>query len=151
MKKSKNDDIPPFVMLDYDLLDSAVWSALSYEAQWIYIELKKQFKRNQGGYDHLILPYSKVSWRMVGNTFFKKINELIEYGLIKRVKSGGLFKNPTVYALSEKWKKKSIKIVDKEGREAIKKGNAKKRTHRNVADNLPNPKKKKESKTGIKR
>ncbi|MFX0152296.1 MAG: hypothetical protein ACFFAJ_16025 [Candidatus Hodarchaeota archaeon] len=49
MKKSKKDEYSPYVQLDYELLDSAAWTALSYEAQWLYIELKKQFRYNLGG------------------------------------------------------------------------------------------------------
>jgi len=135
MKKSKKDDYSLYIRLDYELLDSAAWTALSYEAQWLYIELKKQFRYDKGGYDHLVLPYSKVSWRMCKNTFWKKIKELINYELIKVVEHGGLMRQPTVYALSEGWKKKSREIVNKEGREAIKLGRAKKRGH-GVIENL---------------
>jgi len=129
MKKSKKDVYSPYVQLDYELLDSAAWTALSYEAQWLYTELKKQFQYNNGGYDHLILPSSKVSWRMSKNTYWKKIAELIEYRFIKYVQHGGLMKQPSIYALSEGWRQKSIEIVDKEGKEAIKLGLAKKRGH----------------------
>lgn len=149
MKKSIKDGYSPYVQLNYELLDSAAWTALSYEAQWIYIELRKQFKLSKGGNSHLVLQYSVVSWRMSKNTFWKKIKELIEYGFLKVVEHGGMFNNPTVYALSEHWQKKSREIVDKEGREAIRLGLAKKRTHKAVADNFHNSKKKKESKSSI--
>ena len=145
LKKGVKKEYSPYVQLDYELLDSAAWTAMSYEAQWLYIELKKQFDYNNGGYSHLILPSSKVSWRMTPHTFWKKIAELIKYGFIKKVRHGGLMKQPNIYALSEGWKQKSRQIVDKEGREAIRLGLAKKRTHRDVADNLFDSEKRSES------
>ena len=41
-------------------------------AKWVYIELRKQFDYRKGGDNHLILPYSKVTWRMNRSTFSKK-------------------------------------------------------------------------------
>ncbi len=135
MKKGKNDgEGIQHIRLEYELLNSAAWTALDSLAHDLYIELKKKWKYDEGGYDYLVLSPSEVSWLMSKNTYWKKIKKLIEYGLIKIVEHGGLFKNPTVYALSEKWKKKSREIVNKEGREAIKQGLAKKRTHRDVSN-----------------
>lgn len=150
MKKSKKDVYNPYVQLDYELLNSATWTALSDKAQLLYIELKKQFQYNNGGYDYLILPPSKVEWRMSPHTYWKKIKELIKYGFIKYVQHGGLMKQPSIFALSESWKQKSIEIVDTEGREAIRLGLAKKRTHRDVASNFHVSKKKQESKSSVK-
>ncbi len=45
-------------------------------------------------------------------------------------------KNPNVYATSERWKAKSIEIVDKEGKEAIKSGLSKKPSFKNNLKNL---------------
>lgn len=138
MKKNEEDKYR--VELKYSLLDSAAWTALSYEAQWLYIELRKQWND-----DRFVLPYSEVSWRMSKNTYWKKIKELIAYGFIKRVVPGGLMNNPTVYALSEGWKRKSREIMKTEGREAIQSGLVKKRSHRAI-DNLPKPERKKSRK-----
>lgn len=135
MKKGKKDgDGVQHIRLEYELLNSAAWTALDSLAHDLYIELKKKFDFNKGGYEHLVLPPTEVSWLMSLNTYWRKIKKLIDYGLIKRVVSGGMYKNPTVYALSEHWRKKSIAIADKEGREAIKQGLAKKRTHRDVSN-----------------
>lgn len=135
MKKSRRKDAELFVKLEFELLNSAAWTAMTCEAQWVYIELKKQFNFNSGGFDHLILPYSKVKWRMSNKTFFKKIAELVEYGFIECVKRGGIMKQPNVYALREKWKEKSREIVTTEGKEAIRLGLAKRRGH-GVIENL---------------
>lgn len=153
MKKGKKDgDGVQYIRLEYELLNSAAWTALDSLAHDLYIELKKTFDFGKGGYDYLVLSPSKVSWLMSLNTYWKKIKKLIEYGFIKRVVSGGMYKNPTVYALSEHWRKKSIAIADKEGREAIKQGLAKKRTHRDVSNHAVEywaKKKEKESNAGI--
>ena len=150
MKKGVKEEYSPYVQLNYELLNAAAWTAMSYEAQWLYVDMKMQFNYNKGGYSHLVYPYSKAAWRMTSNTFWKKINELLEYRLIKKVKHGGLMKQPNVYALSDGWKKKSQEIVDTEGREAIRLGLAKKRSHRDVASNFHGSKKKQKSKSSIK-
>lgn len=134
--KKGREEIEPYVKLDNSMTESAAWTSLSDKAIWVYIELRKSFDYKKGGNSHLILPYSKVAWRMSFGTYSKKIQELIDYGFIKIVEHGGLPKRPTVYALSNGWEKKSIEIVDKEGREAIKLGLAKKPTFRNNINNL---------------
>ena len=118
------------------MTESAVWTGLSDKAIWVYIELRKSFNFKKGGNSHLVLPYSKVAWRMSSGTFSLKIQELIQYRFIKVVEHGGLPKRPTVYALSDEWKKKSIEIVEKEGREAIKLGLANKPSYKNNIKNL---------------
>lgn len=152
MKKSRKGDGVQHIRLEYELLNSAAWTALDSLAHDLYIELKKKWKYDEGGYDYLVLSPSEVSWLMSLNTYWRKIKKLIEYGFIKRVVSGGMYKNPTVYALSERWRQISIDIVDKEGREAIKQGLAKKRTHRDVSNHAVEywaKKKEKESNASI--
>jgi len=133
-KKGEND--VPYVMLPNSMTDSAAWTALSDKAIWVYIELRKSFDTRKGGNNHLILSYSNASWRMNFHTFSKKIEELIHYGFIDIKERGGLYRRPNVYALSERWKTRSIEIVDKEGREAIKLGFAKKPSFKNNIKNL---------------
>ncbi len=102
------------------MTESAAWTSLSFGAVWVYIELRKSFNYNKGGNSHLILPYSKVNWKMNSRTFKSKKQELIDKGFIKVVKYGGLMNNPTVYALSNSWERISGEIVESEGREARK-------------------------------
>jgi len=137
MKKSKRDVFNPYVKLPYDLLESAAWTALPDKAVWVYIELKKQFNYIQGGEAHLVLPYSSVRWRMSRGSFFAAIRLLIKYGFIIRLESGGLFRRPNVYSISNGWKTKSEEIVCREGKEAIRLGYAKKPSHRDNTKNLP--------------
>lgn len=141
MRKSKRDGYNPYVQLPYDLLDSAAWTALPDKAIWVYIELKKQFNYGQGGDSHLVLPVSSVRWRMSRGSFFKAIGLLVKYGFIIRREKGGLFRRPNVYSLSEDWRTRSREIVCREGKEAIRKGMAKKPTHRDNTKNLPQSRK----------
>lgn len=117
--KKGREHIEPYVKLDFSMTESAAWSALSFGAVWVYIELKKKFDYEHG-FSRLILSYSEVSWKMNSRTFRAKLQELINKGFIRIVKSGGLLNNPTIYALSNVWEKISREIVDKEGREARK-------------------------------
>ncbi len=134
--KKDRESTEPYVMLENSMTNSAAWTSLSDKAIWVYIELRKSFNYKKGGNNHLVLPYSKVAWRMSSGTYSKKTQELIDYRFIKIVEYGGLPKRPTVYALSNEWSKKSIEIVDKEGREAIKLGYVKKPSFRNNINNL---------------
>jgi len=134
--KKGRENIELFVKLENSMTNSAAWTALSDKAIWVYIELKKSFDYRKGGNSHLVLPYSKVSWRMNCRTYSQKIQELTRYGFIDIKERGGLYKRPNVYALSERWRNRSIEIVDKEGREAIKLGLAKKPSFKNNIKNL---------------
>jgi hypothetical protein len=136
MGRSKPERVEPYIKLEHYQMDSAAWTALSDRAVWLYLELRKQFKKTQGGDSHLTLPYSKVSWHMSRGSYCRGMEELCQYGFIKVVEPGGLLRKPTVYALSEGWKNVSRQIVDKEGREAIKLGLAKKPSSRDSFKNL---------------
>jgi hypothetical protein len=136
MKKLSHEKQEPYLMLDHYMMNTAAWTALSYKAVWLYLELRKQFNFSAGGDNHLLLPYSKVRWKMSTGTYVNGMRELCTYGFIRVVEPGGLLRRPTVYALSDGWKTKSRGIVDKEGREAIKLGLAKKRQSWNRLDNL---------------
>jgi DNA-binding PadR family transcriptional regulator len=117
------------------MTESAAWTAISDRAIWLYIELKKRFEFSTG-YSRLILPYSKISWRMSRGSYFVAMRELRDFGFIKVVEQGGLYHKPSVYCLSEEWRQISVKIMDSEGREAIKRGLAKKRAHKDHLENL---------------
>lgn len=119
MKKNRRDEyIEPYVKLENSMTESAAWTALSFAAVWVYIELKKKFSYEHG-FTRLVLPYSEVSWKMCPYRFSKAIKELVRYGFIRYVEHGGLPRRPNVFALSEAWKTISTNIVHTEGREAI--------------------------------
>ena len=126
-----------YVVLTYEMTESAAWTSLTDPAPWLYIELKKSFKYKLGGNSHLMLPYGQIRWRMSKPTYIKHMRQLVEFGFVRVVKRGGpLGHMPTIYALSERWKEISKEIVDKSGREAIKAGMVKKPRTKDVGRNL---------------
>jgi hypothetical protein len=135
-RRKGKDETEPYVKLDNRMTDSAAWTALCDGAAWLYIELKKQFDFKKGGFCHLVLPYSKVAWRMSRSSYCNRMQELVNYGFIRIIEPGGLPKRATVYALSNEWEKRSREIVDQEGREAIKLGLAKKPSSKDNISNL---------------
>ena len=130
------EDIERYVKLDDSMTNSAAWTALSVLAIWAYIELRKSFNSEKGGNDRLVLPYSEVNWRMSRGTHVSKMKELVNFGFIDLVEHGGLFRRPSVYRLSMKWKRISREIVDTAGKEAIKSGLSKKPSSKNNLRNL---------------
>ena len=83
MKKyGKNINSDRYVKLDNSMTESAAWTSLSFVSVWVYIELKKRFTLEHG-FTRLILPYSKIAWKMSSCTFSKAIKELTHYGFIK--------------------------------------------------------------------
>jgi len=135
VRKGKESNIR-YVKLDDDMTESAAWTALSDKAIWCYIELRKRYNYKRGGNNFLVLPYSKVSWRMNKATYRKKLKELLSFGFIKVVEKGGLMRRTNIFALSDEWKRISREIVDKKGREAIRSGLSKKPSSKNNIKNL---------------
>jgi hypothetical protein len=136
MKKKQNERVEPYIKLEHYMMDTAAWTSLSYKAVWLYLELRKQFKFSAGGDNHLLLPFTKIKWKMSKGSFCSGMRELVDKGFIKIVEQGGLFRRPTIYALSGEWKDYSRKIVDKEGREAIRLGLIRKERSWNRLENL---------------
>lgn len=130
-------------MLYNDMTDSAAWTSLTDSAIWLYIEMRKSFKHKNGGNSRLRLPYKNVAWRMARGTYTKSMRQIVRFGFLRIVEHGGLPKRPTIYALSESWKRVSREIVSKSGKEAIKLGLAKKPGTKDVRANLNRRKKKK--------
>jgi hypothetical protein len=113
------ESFEPWVKLDYIMTESAAWTSLSLAAIWVYIELRKTFNLIEGGNEHLILPYAKITWRLSRHTIAKAFRELMEFGFIRKVSCGGPQKNPNVFALSERWRERSQEIVGQRGKAAI--------------------------------
>lgn len=113
------EPLEPFVKLDNLMTETAAWTSLSLAAVWVYIELRKTFSSMNGGNEHLVLPYAKITWKLSRQTIAKAFRELVELGFIRKVSCGGPQKNPNVFALSERWREKSREIVCQRGREAV--------------------------------
>lgn len=125
------------------MTDSAAWTSLADPAIFLYIEMRKSFRYKDGGNSGLRLPYQNVAWRMARGTYTKHMRQIVRLGFLRIVEHGGLPNRPTIYALSESWKRISREIVCKSGKEAIKLGLAKKPGTKDVRANLNRRKKKK--------
>ena len=99
--KSRKKYDGPFVMLPEYMTRSKAWKSLSCRAVWVYIEMKKKYRGHNE--NNLSLTYNEVKYKMSSATFSKAIKELIKYGFIDIIRPGGLFKNCTIYGLSNRW------------------------------------------------
>lgn len=92
----------PFVMLIEDLLESVAWQSLSPRSVWVYIELRRKYKGHN--WSNIQLTYREAQRKMAPATFSKAIKELERAGVIKTIHRGGLFRNQSIYGLSDSWK-----------------------------------------------
>lgn len=85
------------------MMESEAYKAISCRATWLYLEIRKEWRG--GDKNNIRLPYLKIKQRKhLHNTQISKaFIELEEYGFIDVRKRGGLFKNSSIYALSDKW------------------------------------------------
>ena len=109
-------DKNPYVMLFKDLLNSPAYIALSAHAKEAYTILREEYKGPETG-PKVKCPYSTFQKKgMRPNTVSRAITQLEFFGFI-RVEHGGLEHQPSIYHLSEDWKK----IKTKEDVENIRK------------------------------
>ena len=100
MSRTKRHKIKgQFVVLLYKLIDSPAWRELTGNEKSVYIDIRRQsYGANE---QNLKLPYSQV--KLSTRTTSKAIKHLVAVGLIDIVKHGGLFRQCSIYALSERW------------------------------------------------
>ena len=97
-------DRNPYVMLFKDLLNSPAYIALSAHAKEAYTILREEYKGPETG-PKVKCPYSTFQKKgMRANTVSRAITQLEFFGFIK-VEHGGLEHQPSIYHLSEDWKK----------------------------------------------
>jgi len=116
----KKKGTSPYTYLEKELVKSPAWLSLSGISPQVYtIFLLKRtvitHKRKKGherkectNSQELIFTYSeaKENYGILQSRFRRAIDSLIENGFIDVVKSaGGLFKEVTLYGLSERWRK----------------------------------------------
>ena len=89
-------------MLPKEMLHSKAWQTLSCHARSAYIEIK--LKSNGKNEDNLSFTYKEASKIMHRNTYARVIRELVDHGLIKVVRSGGLNNRCNIFGLSERWR-----------------------------------------------
>ncbi len=113
-KKKKIDG--GFVPIEHKLINSKIWKELPGNALKILIIARRRAFKKPDGFP---LSYSAFKGQMSYPTFFKMREKLVKLGLIEKVEEGGLFRNPNIYKLSDKWKTKNLKVGLKEEKRII--------------------------------
>ena len=106
-KKKKNRNRKKFdgqfTGIEHRILKSEAMEGLKASTKWLYFEFKYRF---YGDNDHsIIFTYKEAKEIMSESAFIKSRNQLIERGLIDVIRRGGLEKQPTIYGLSDRWKR----------------------------------------------
>jgi hypothetical protein len=102
-KKNRKKFDGQFTGIEHKILKSEAWEGLTVHDRWLYFEFKYRF---YGDNDHrIIFTYKEAKEIMSESAFIKSRNQLIERGLIDVVRRGGLEKQPTIYGISDRWKK----------------------------------------------
>jgi hypothetical protein len=109
-KAGDSENRPRYVKLEHPTIDSMAFKVLSPAAVWLYVLLQRQY--GKGGDQALVMPFSKVSWKLTFRQFDKARAELVKGGFIRVVDPGGLLKRPGVYALTDGWRARSKRLAD---------------------------------------
>ncbi len=99
---------PPFKAVEG--LGTEPWMRLSRNGAYVLDRFYANFTgRNRSNIE---LSYGKMKDKMSNRPFANAIWEVIGYGFIDIVKDGGLKKEPSVYRISDRWRK----LVDHPGK-----------------------------------
>jgi len=107
-RKNKNKINGNFTVLENIMTDSVPWKDLSIHARYLYFEIKKKWAGHNDR-RHIIFTQKEAKNIMAIDTFIKSRNKLTENGFIDVIDRGGLFKQPAIYGLSDRWKKYGTK------------------------------------------
>jgi len=100
-KRSKKK-VERFVMVEHALLRSRAGQELDPYDWLSYVMLRAKFNGKNG--KDLSLTYSEMERRMSRERFSKSITNLVRVGVIDVIASGGLYKRPNIFGLSDRWK-----------------------------------------------
>ncbi|MBA7581159.1 hypothetical protein ES708_23061 [subsurface metagenome] len=118
-KKKRGFEIDgTYSVIEHKLADSEAFKDLNLSTKWLYMEFKFRFHGDNER--HIIFTYKEAIKIMNNITFIKSRDRLLENGLIDIVKRGGFNKEPTIYGLSDRWKKFGTKEFVKFNRRKIK-------------------------------
>ena len=106
-KKKKFKYEGRFAGITHKQRESEAFDGLTIHAKWLYLEFR--FKYNGENEHNIIFTIKEAKKIMSESTFRKARNQLIERGFIDIIKRGGLEKQPTIYGLSDRWKKYGTK------------------------------------------
>jgi hypothetical protein len=102
-KKSRRKFEGQFTGIEHKILKSEAWKGLKANNKWLYFEFKYRFYGDNS--KHIIFTYQEAIKIMSKGAYVKARNQLIERGFIDVIKRGGLEKQPTIYGISDRWKK----------------------------------------------
>jgi hypothetical protein len=104
MRKSKGPKDSPHVRIYFAEMESEAFKAMSVEAIYIFLEMKREHRGRPD--NRFSLPYSEIQKRraMHRTKISQGLFEVEEFGFIDRPVQGGLHKEANVYSLSERWK-----------------------------------------------
>jgi len=106
-KKKRNKIDGNYSVIEHNLANSEAFKNLKANTKWLYIEFKLRFHGDNR--KHIIFTYQEAEKIMHKATFVKCRNKLIERGFIDIIKRGGFYNQPTIYGLSDRWKKYGTK------------------------------------------
>jgi len=106
-KKNRNKIDGNWSYIEHNILDSKAWKGLKIYTKWLYFEFKVRWHTDNTR--NIIFTQREAKNIMAIDTFYKSRNKLIERGFIDIVERGGLEKQPTIYGLSNRWKKYGTK------------------------------------------
>ena len=92
----------PFVGLEYDLIDSQIWKALSNAAVRLYIEIIHKWNKENNCPYYLPFGYSDIKYAMSKPTYLSAMKELLKSGLVIQVDKPGK-NHKGSYALNRIW------------------------------------------------
>ena len=102
-KKHGNKIDGSYSVIEHNLANSEAFKNLNANTKWLYMEFKLRFHGDNR--KQIILTYREGIKIMNNRTFIKCRTKLIENGLIDVIKRGGFYHEPTIYGLSDRWKK----------------------------------------------
>lgn len=109
--KAGSESSQPFIKVEWATMDNMAFKCLSPTAVWLWLQIRRQWRAEDGGDNGLKLPYALVSWKLNFRAFKLARQELLNFGFIRLIKQGGLLRNPNVYAIREDWKEKCKELA----------------------------------------
>jgi len=106
-KKNKNKIEGNWSYIEHNILKSEAWKGLKVHSKWLYFEYKVRWLGDNT--KHIIFTQEEIKKIMAIGTFYNSRDHLIERGFIDVIERGGLEKRPTIYGLSNRWKKYGTK------------------------------------------
>jgi len=104
-RNMKRRKCPPFVRLDRAMVDSDAFNDLRPTSVVVLVSILRRHNGFNGTKDDpIICPYSAMKGGISTATIAKGIRDLEEHGFIKRIRYGGLMKQPNTYELLFTWR-----------------------------------------------